>query len=63
MILSRVDEELTHEKAVRIRSAVEEAKSTADVKARKSLHPLFSGMRQIRFLKPRFLWFPFQMRK
>ena len=34
MILSRVDEELTHEKAVRIRSAVEEAKSTADVKAR-----------------------------
>lgn len=34
MILSRVDEELTHEKAVRIRSAVEEAKSTADAKAR-----------------------------
>lgn len=34
MILSRVDEELTHEKAVRIRSAVEEAKNTADIKAR-----------------------------
>ena len=34
MILSRVDEELTHEKAVRIRSAVEEAKNTADTKAR-----------------------------
>lgn len=34
MILSRVDEELTHEKAVRIRSAVEEAKNTADAKAR-----------------------------
>ena len=34
MILSRVDEELTHEKAVRIRDAVEEAKSSADTKAR-----------------------------
>ena len=34
MILSRVDEELTHEKAVRIRSALEEAKNTADTKAR-----------------------------
>ena len=34
MILTRVDEELTHEKAVRIRDAVEEAKSTADTKAR-----------------------------
>ncbi len=34
MILQRVDEELTHEKAVRIRDAVEEAKSTADTKAR-----------------------------
>lgn len=34
MILSRIDEELTHEKAVRIRDAVEEAKTTADTKAR-----------------------------
>ena len=34
MILSRVDDELTHEKAVRIRDAVEEAKSSADTKAR-----------------------------
>ena len=34
MILSRVDEELTHEKAVRIRDAVEEAKSSADTRAR-----------------------------
>ncbi len=34
MILSRVDSELTHEKAVRIRDAVEEAKATADTRAR-----------------------------
>ena len=34
MILSCVDEELVHEKAVRIRSAVEEAKNTSDMKAR-----------------------------
>lgn len=63
MILSRVDEELTHEKAVRIRSAVEEAKNTADTKARESSLPLFSGMRRIRFPKPRFPSFPFLMKK
>ena len=34
MIIARVDEELTHEKAVRIRDAIEEAQATADTKAR-----------------------------
>lgn len=34
MILQRVDEELTHEKAIRIREAVEEAKLNGDAKAR-----------------------------
>ena len=34
MILGLVDEELTHEKAIRIRDAVEEAKNTADIRAR-----------------------------
>lgn len=34
MIIARVDEELTHEKAVRIRDSIEEAQATADTKAR-----------------------------
>lgn len=34
MILQRMDSELTHEKAVKIRDAIEEAKMTADTKAR-----------------------------
>ena len=63
MILSRVDEELTHEKAVRIRSAVEEAKNTADTKAREIIASAIQRNAADTFPKPRFPSFPFLMKK
>ena len=54
MILSRVDEELTHEKAVRIRDAVEEARAVRIPKRERSSRLPFREMRPIPYQRPRF---------
>ncbi len=63
MILSRVDDELTHEKAVRIRDAVEEAKSSADTKAREIIAAAIQRNATIPYQRPRFPSWLFRMKR